>query len=201
MFEISTQDTNESIKRIYEVPDKDTWKTTTSRIFKLNVVQFLSKKTKKKIVEFGAAQGHTTYFISPIASSVLSIDFEDKNCDLIKQRKCDNVEVKQIDLYDKSFTEFIERQNFDIAIIDAVHTYENVKKDIENAKLAGVKDFIFDDYGSFAGVKQAIDEFIEKMKEKDRVNVQVIGMPPGTSYPNTMFQTLADWEGIIVSID
>lgn len=202
MIEITDINLKETIARLQAVPDKDTWKTTTTRIFKLNIAQFLCRKPKKKIVELGAAQGHTSYFISPLASKVLAIDYDQKNCDLIKDLKCDNVDVLQEDLYSSEFTAYMKNQQFDVAIIDAVHVYDNVKKDISNAKLAGVKDFIFDDYGAFPDVKRAVDEFInDEIKNNRKVTSFVIGMPPGSNYPNTSFQILKDWEGIIVSID
>lgn len=202
MTEITTSNLLESVRRLQSVPDKDSWKTTTTRIFKLNVAQFLSKKKKQKVIELGAAQGHTTYFISPIVDHVVAVDFDQKNCGLIQELNCSNVEVLKEDLYGKDFSLFMTKQKFDVAIIDAVHAYENVKIDIANAKLAGVKDFIFDDYGAFPEVKRAVDEFIEnEIKSSNRVNTLVIGMPPGSYYPNTSFQTLEDWEGIIVSVD
>ncbi len=201
MSQINTDDINESFRRIQTVPDKSEWKTTTSRVFKLNVIQHLCLEPKRRVIEFGSAQGHTTYFISPITSEILAVDYDADNCKKVKELDCKNVSILQADLYADRFKEFIRQQKFDVAIIDAVHVYDNVKSDIESAISAGVREFIFDDYGAFDDVKRAVDEFISDTRANGYVvHVSYIGMPPGTFYPNTTFQTLSDWEGVTVKI-
>jgi hypothetical protein len=83
-------------------------------------------------------------------------------------------------------------------MIDAVHTYECVKIDtfncinskkessIENKKLY----FIYDDYGAFPPVKQAVDELISSNVLSV---VKKIGYMPGENFVNKLF----DYEGII----
>jgi hypothetical protein len=202
MNSISRQDVEESMRRLQRIPDKDEWKTTTTRIFKLNIAQYLSNENKKKMIEFGGAQGHTAYFVSPIVDQITSIEFDENNCEKIKELKCANVTPVCVDLYSSDFQDTMKDHKFDIAIIDAIHKYDNVKIDIENARSLGVKEIIFDDYGAFPDVKKAVDEFIEEMKlSGHKVKKLFIGMPPGSHYPNTTFQTLSDWEGLIVAID
>ncbi len=199
---VTEQDIQESMKRLKTIPDKSTWKTTTSHVFKLNIAQYLSNKDKKKVIEFGAAQGHTTFFISPLVDDIVSIDFNYDNCRSIDDLKCTNVRSMCVDLYDKNFLSLFSGTKFDLVIIDAIHTYENVKIDIQNAKELGIKEYIFDDYGSFPEVKRAIDEFIETLKNEGKAfQVQRIGMPPGSYFSNTIFKILADWEGVIITLN
>jgi len=202
MTHVSSSSIQESMRRLQTIPDKDEWKTTTSRVFKLNVAQYLSNKPKKKFIEFGGAQGHTAFFISPMAESVLSVDYDVSNCKKIDDLRCSNVRSMCCDLYGEDFLTKVSNESFDIAVIDAVHCYDNVKIDIKNAKSFGIREYIFDDYGGFVEVKKAVDEFIEEMKSNGhKVCINFIGMPPGSHYPNTTFQTLSDWEGLIVAID
>lgn len=60
--------------------------------------------------------------------------------------------------------------HFDFVFIDADHTYEGVKRDIE-AWRPKVKNFMGHDYDhpDFPGVKRAVDEFFRVRRLKDRV--------------------------------
>ena len=198
---ISLEDVTEAIKIINTVPDKHQWKTTTSRLFKVNLLQLMHGRDKKKWIELGGAQGHTTMILSKIADSVLSIDFDEENCKKIKELGMNNVSTKSFDLYSGTFKDYMNKNKFDAAFIDAVHDEEHVKIDIENCKNAGVSLFIFDDYGGFPGVRSAIDKFINDLR-KDNVshNITHIGMYPGGIYNNTHYKVLQNWEGIVVEL-
>jgi hypothetical protein len=198
---ISLEDVTEAIKIINTVPDKHQWKTTTSRLFKVNLLQLMHGRDKKKWIELGGAQGHTTMILSKIADSVLSIDFDEENCKKIKELGMNNVSTKSFDLYSGTFKDYMNENKFDAAFIDAVHDEEHVKIDIENCKNAGVSLFIFDDYGGFPGVRSAIDKFINDLR-KDNVshNITHIGMYPGGIYNNTHYKVLQNWEGIVVEL-
>ena len=195
--QIDNNDVFQCIQTLERIPDKSEWKTTTSKVFKLNLAQFFNKKEKQDWVEIGAAQGHTTLFISGLANKVLSIDYDEKNCNLIDELSLSNVETSAADLYSKEFRDFMQNSKFDVAIIDANHDEEYVKIDISNCINAGIKTFIFDDYGSSTGTKSAVDGFIDDLNEP---KVSYIGMPPGTLYPNTQNKVLQEWEGVIVEI-
>jgi hypothetical protein len=185
------------MQTLERIPDKSEWKTTTSKVFKVNLAQFFNKKEKQDWIELGAAQGHTTLFISGLANKVLSIDYDEKNCEDIDKLALPNVETSTADLYSRQFQDFMQNSKFDVAVIDAIHDEEHVKIDISNCINAGIKTFIFDDYGMFPGVKNAIDGFINSL---DDPKINYIGMSPGTRYPNTQNKVLQDWEGIIVEI-
>lgn len=198
--------TNEEIAMAFQslekTPDKLEWKTTTSKLFKANVIQkTCSNGSKLKWVELGSAQGHSASTFSSIAKEILCTDIDRKNCDIINSLNLPNVTTMQVDLYDEEFAGFMKDAFFDVAFIDAVHDKAHADKDIANCMNAGVKLYIFDDYGAFSGVKDAVDSFCENLSrdEKD-IRVDFIGMPPGSYFPNTQFKTLRDWEGVIVEI-
>ena len=197
----SLEDISKAIKILNTVPDKQQWKTTTSKLFKVNLLQLMQGSAKTKWIELGGAQGHTTLILSHIAESVISIDFDDENCKKIEELGMSNVKTEAFDLYGDTFKEYMNENKFNAAFIDAVHDKEHVAIDIENCKNAGVSLFVFDDYGGFPGVRSAIDEFIAGLKKDNiRHNVSYIGMYPGTVYSNTQYKVLQNWEGIIVEL-
>ena len=200
-MQITKEDIQEALKAVTDIPDKSEWKTTTSKIFKLGLLQYLTCGPKMSWVELGAAQGHTTYVLACVAKNVLAVEIIEKNCAKIRNLGRQNVDAVSLDLYGDYFPEFMSNSNFDAAIIDAVHKTQNVLTDIESCKLASVKLFVFDDYGAFEEVRIAVDSFISDLKSKN-VNhrVSFIGMPPGSFFPNTTFKTLQDWEGVIVEL-
>ena len=143
-----------------EVKHKDTAKYTTSRKFKTDILDnFLNEEYKDKtILELGTSQGMSTRMLSYVFKKVFTVEWDDWN---IKQAKkhCkgrDNIEFIKADLYGEEW----DLPKPDVVFIDAGHTYDNVKSDIENC-LKHFDDliFIFDDYGLPPGdVKKAIDE-------------------------------------------
>ena len=143
-----------------EVKHKDTAKYTTSRKFKTDILDnFLNEEYKDKtILELGTSQGMSTRMLSYVFKKVFTVEWDDWN---IKQAKkhCkgrDNIEFIKADLYGEEW----DLPKPDVVFIDAGHTYDNVKSDIENC-LKHFDDliFIFDDYGLPPGdVKKAIHE-------------------------------------------
>ncbi len=200
-MQITKEDIQKALKAVVDIPDKTEWKTTTSKVFKIGLLQYLAYRPKISWIELGAAQRHTSHVLSYIAKNVLAVEILEENCAKIKNLGHQNVDVVSLDLYDDYFPEFMSNSNFGAAIIDAVHKTQNVLTDIESCKLASVKLFVFDDYGAFEEVRIAVDSFISDLKSKN-VNhrVSFIGMPPGSFFPNTTFKTLQDWEGVIVEL-
>ena len=200
-MEVTKEDIQKALEAVVDIPDKIEWKTTTSKIFKLGLLQYLTGRPKMSWIELGAAQGHTSYVLAHVAKNILAVEIDEKNCEKIRSLGRQNVEAVSLDLYSEDFREFISKSKFDAAIIDAIHERQQVLADIESCKLAGVKLFVFDDYGAFEKVRGAVDSFISDLKsEKVNHRVSFIGMPAGSHFPNTMFKTLQDWEGIIVEV-
>ena len=82
--------------------------------------------------------------------------------------------------------------------IDCVHDYKHVKSDIENSiKLCKNPIIIFDDYGLFPEVKQAIDEYVSDGKFEV---LSYLGHQKGTIIPKTQNKILKDFEGIICQV-
>lgn len=148
-----------------EVQHKDTAKYTTSRKFKKDVLEmFHNDKFKDKtILELGCSQGQSTRVLSYIFKKVIAVDIDDWN---IKQAKitCEgrnNIEIRKFNLYEDKW-DF--PKDIGVIFIDANHTYDGVKSDIENSlKHFDNPTFIFDDYGLPPGsIKQAIDEKVSQ---------------------------------------
>lgn len=198
---VNLKDTLHAIEKLNTIPDKHQWKTTTSKLLKVNLLQMMFNKNKMSWIELGGAQGHTTLILSSIAESVISVDFDDENCKKINDLGMSNVSTKTFDLYNSDFEDYMKINNFDAAFIDAVHDEAHVNIDINNCRNAGVNLFVFDDYGGFPGVKSAIDNFIADLtKNKIMHRVTYIGMYPGGIYNNTHYRVLQDWEGIVVEL-
>ena len=148
---------------IESIPHKDTAKFTTSKKFKYDILEtFNTSDYKDKIiVEIGASQGISTYFLSYLFKDVYSVEWDDWNLEQAKKR-CEgrsNVNFIKFDLYNDSWEDKFPK-NADVVFIDAGHQYEQVKSDIENClKYFDNPTFVFDDYGLPPGeVKKAIDE-------------------------------------------
>ena len=201
MDKVTKQDINLAAQLLNKIPDKSAWKTTTSTVVKLNMLQEFDGKTKLRWIELGSAQGHTTQILSVLAKKVTAIDYDPKNISIINSLGCNNVKAVSTDLYSESFEKFMNNSEYDACLIDAVHEEANVICDIKNCLSAGVKTFVFDDYGGFPGVKKAVDAFISKASEKKALkNHRFVGLPPGTFLENTSFKVLSDWEGVIVEL-
>ena len=74
-----------------------------------------------------------------------------------------NISYYKLDIYKESWS-ILPSTDVDVVMIDADHSYESCKSDLLNAlqQFKNLKYIIFDDYGAFVGVKQVVDEFIEK---------------------------------------
>ena len=193
-------------KIINKTPDKQgRWKSTTSRLWKVDMCSFLQDKNIENSLEIGTNQGWTSYALSFISKDVYTIEFDEHNFTKAKDHCSERTNIKFIkgDAYDdntyKKFPKY-----FDVAVIDCNHTYENVLKDINRAlsyiNLKKGMYLIFDDYShpNSIGVKRAIDQLINS----EGINIEkYIGHSKGhtiTRSDGSSF-TLTGPEGIIVS--
>jgi predicted O-methyltransferase YrrM len=165
---------NESI--LNEMDHKDTAKYTTSRKFKMDVLEtFRNNKFKDKtVVEIGASQGQSTRMLSYIFKKVIAVEWDDWNLEQAKKRNIgrSNVEFVKMDLYNDQWQDYLP-SDVDVVFIDAGHQYHQVKMDIENSlKQFNNPILIFDDYGlndpgsGINEVKKAIDEKINTKELK-----------------------------------
>jgi hypothetical protein len=177
------------------IPDKLESKTTTSRKWKADLIDFFnnSKYTSVKALEVGSSLGHSTRILSTLFSETTALDNlaerHHKSREMNKDRT--NINYRVMDVY----TEDWDFNNMDVVYIDCVHTYEHIKYDIDNAlRLFNKPILVFDDYGLFPDLLQAINEYIDQGKLEV---LKYIGQYPGMIYPKTKNKILKNREGLI----
>lgn len=189
-----------------DVPDKQfKWKGTTSLKWKKDLLNFFQGKKLKNGLEIGTNQGWSAYTLSFICNKVYTVENSEHNY-IKAQEYCssrNNIEFILGDAYkDSTYSNLIE--SIDVCIIDCIHTYSAVKKDIN--RCLSFKDplkeiyLVFDDYShpESMGVREAIDNFIE---QEPRVKVEkYIGHGEGyvVNRDNNTSFTLVGPEGIIL---
>ena len=178
------------------LPDKSESKTTTSKKFKADFINYFSddKYKSMSILEVGSSLGHSTKMLSHLFREVTALDNLYERHEQSKQLNSDrhNIHYVVMDVYTQSWEQF---GKMDAVFIDCVHDYAHIKSDIENALKFGKGTIIaFDDYGLFPDLKQCIDEYVNMGKLKV---LKKIGQLKGTFYPTTQNKVLKDYEGII----
>jgi hypothetical protein len=183
------------VKLLKGLPDKFTAKTTTSLKWKSDIIDYFrdDKYKKMKVLEVGSSLGHSSRTLSFLFEKVIAIDNLSERH--VKSSKLnhdrDNIEYVTMDVYNQKW----EFEPMDVVFIDCVHDYPHIKSDIDNSIKAFDKPIlVFDDYGLFPDLKQAIDEYVEAGVMTIEKHV---GNPAGTYYPKTKNKTLKDWEGVI----
>lgn len=138
--------------------------------------------TNRHVLEIGAFCGLSAWGMAITAKSVVSIDTFAANSAGQQQMP----ELTTLDDYTKAVSRFgnvrwhvgtseqgaaANLGNFDMIFLDAMHTYDDVKADIERwwprVKQEGV--MAFHDYGHehFPGVKQAVDERFGELPNRE----------------------------------
>ena len=181
-----------------DIPDKVQSKTTTSRKWKADLIDFFNKDKYKQFtaLEVGSSLGHTTRILSHLFKSVTPLDNLPERHKRSKTLNHDrnNINYRVMDVYN----EIWDFEQMDVVFIDCVHDYQHIKSDIDNTLNSFNKSIlVFDDYGLFPDLKQAIDEYIDSGKLKI---LKRIGNYPGTIYPKTKNKILKDREGLICKI-
>jgi hypothetical protein len=140
--------------------NNDLW--TCSSKMRKDIFYFFISKKYFKIVEIGGHKGYTTKILSNIFSKVYTVD---NNLNYMQENKIfnknsSNIEYVILDIYKNNWR--ILPEDIDIVFIDADHSYLCCKSDIINSinRFKNLSYIIFDDYGVWPGVKQAINEFI-----------------------------------------
>ena len=139
------------------LPDKSESKTTTSKKFKADFINYFSddKYKSMSILEVGSSLGHSTKMLSHLFREVTALDNLYERHEQSKQLNSDrhNIHYVVMDVYTQSWEQF---GKMDAVFIDCVHDYAHIKSDIENALKFGKGTIIaFDDYGLFPDLKTA----------------------------------------------
>jgi hypothetical protein len=176
--------------------DKQTDLWTISHQMRFDIYDFFQNNPGFKIAEIGSHKGYTTSFLSTIFSIVYSIDnnieFTMINKNLNKNAR--NIEYVMLDIYNNSWEKIPD--DIDVSFIDAVHSYLGCKSDTMNSikRFKTLKYIIFDDYGTWPGVKQCVDELIQNKILKFEKFIGTTDVPSPTGIINNVN------EGIICSV-
>jgi len=187
------------VKLLKNVPDKWESKTTTSLKFKSELIDFFNKSEYKNLtaLEVGSSTGYTTRILSNLFNQVTAVDvLPDRHEYSRNNVNFENSNITYIiaDVYNEKWM----FGHHDVVLIDCIHTYQHVKQDILNAiELCNKPILVFDDYGLFPEIKQAIDEFIDNGQFEV---LRYIGHHSGTIIPKTQNKILKHYEGIICQV-
>lgn len=185
------------MKYLANIPDKRQDKNTTSIQFKKDLIEFFSDKDLETCLEVGTNRGWTTHVLSHLFKSVTTFEYNPK---LVEESKKNNQERSNITFLQRDVTQDwnLPRDQYDVVLIDCIHTYENVIQDIGNSIAYRPKYLIFDDYGlpDLLGVNKAINDFADF--NKGLVEKFYIGEPKGNE--PRVGKPLVDWEGVILKL-
>ena len=181
------------------IPDKWESKTTTTLRYKSELINFFKddKYRDMTVLEIGSSLGHSTKMLSHLFKKVTAVDVSREKHEYSHKhftQNCENIVYAIEDVYNRPW----KFGHHDIVFIDCVHDYAHVKSDIENSlKICDKPIMIFDDYGLFPDIKQAIDEYIDSGKFKV---LTYLGHQKGTILPKTQNKILKHFEGIICQV-
>lgn len=175
---------------------------TTSFQFKRDLWDFFSENFSHcHAVEFGTHKGQTTRIMAFLFDQVYTINrpVDDVFVEAkILNRDRDNINYIGFNLYGSG--KLVIPNEVSMVFIDANHEYDNVMQDIERAlgfRLSSEAFLVFDDYGSSAGVKIAVTDFVDEGKLQI---VRTIGHGPAHSFGGRPERILQDFEGVICKV-
>lgn len=175
---------------VFDIPDKFQWPTTTSWNFKNQLIdEFYGSDCD--VLEVGCHKGQTSKILSYLFNNVFTININPPSTDFPTE---DNIIYEQMNSYTDEW-KFDKWKNVDVVMIDAVHEYNEVKQDTENALKLKPKYIIWDDYGNeeFFGVKKYVDEFV-----KDKYKLIPIGLSDGEFFKAN--GKIVDSEGVMIKV-
>ena len=178
-----------------DIPNKTVSKTTTSRKWKSDLIDFFNKDEYKQFtaLEVGSSLGHSTRILSHLFKEVTPLDNLAERHEKSKRLNHDrnNINYRVMDVYREPWN----FKQMNVVFIDCVHDYIHIKSDIDNSLNTFNKPIlVFDDYGLFPDLKKAINEYIDNGQLK---LLKYIGDYSGTIYPKTLNKILKDREGLI----
>ena len=174
-----------------KVNHKNTYKNSTSRKFKEDLIQYFNKNKSQTLVEFGCCHGDTTRVLSNLFKTVYASDISPDNIEITKN-KCGDVDNVRIQVKDVN-TKWDYNQ-VDVLYLDALHDYSGVKQCLERAKSQYPNSIIImDDYGH---IMNTVKPNINNLIDKDEIEVlKWIGEDKGYTPANG--KTFIDKEGLI----
>ncbi len=184
-------------------PDKDAHKATISRQFKKDLAKYLiSRKCRDVFLELGTSAGQTTQLLSIVCSRVVTVDNVLANTLSVDKMGFHNVKALCEDLYSDMNSILIkldEHGPYDIALIDAVHTYKHSLSDAVKSLVLECNVLVFDDIGLFEGVNNAYQRVLnEAQKLGIGCNILPVGKLPGShAHGKKMFKRS---EGVILEL-
>ena len=123
-------------------------------------------------LEMGSYRGYTTRLLSSIFNNVVGLEVSEDILEHCRKNNSDNpnVSFEKVDLYDKADWERLEpklKGKFEVALVDASHSYEHCKDDLIKAIDLGCKHLIVDDVGLYGEVAKALAEIVDEYDIKD----------------------------------
>lgn len=195
---------DEILEEIQE--DKKDNLSTTSYKFKKDLWEFFSNNEnshKISCVEFGTHKGQTTRVLSFLFKVVYTINLPNHFSEAqALNNDRENIFYKPMNLYQQPLDKNFGHKPISVFFIDAVHSFDAVMADFTrclNFKLCpeGEIYFIFDDYGAYREIYQAVNQLIRIGKIE---KVSYIGHTPNHSFGGHPERILQDHEGIICSL-
>lgn len=174
------------------IKHKDSYKNTTTRKFKEDVIEYFKDKNMDKCIELGGSQGNSTFVYATLFKSVTSYELSPENTEKAKSlcQHFTNIDFIVGNVYQTT----IDFKPYDVAVIDAGHASEEVDYDLQRVFESNPNiTIIIDDYGHIDGtIKHVIDEWISS----GRIEViKFIGEDVGFVAVNG--KTFVDKEGLI----
>lgn len=179
-----------------KVNHKDTYKNSTTRRFKQELLDFLTNwnanvKPIHTIVEFGCCQGDTTRVMAELGATVYASDIDNNNVQIAKQ-KC--LDCKNVHLEVKDVNSEWTYETPDVIYLDALHDYHGIQTGLQRVKQQYPNTIIImDDYGHEMNTVKPIVDSLEQQGEIEILTR--IGEDKGFTAANG--KSFVDKEGVI----
>jgi len=174
-----------------KVNHKSTYKNSTTRKFKSDLLEYFSDNKNQTLVEFGCCHGDTTRILAERFGTIYASDIDKNNINLAKE-KCSD--VHNVHLNVKDINTPWEYKKVDVIYLDALHDLEGVKNGLDRIKNQYSNAIvIMDDYGH---MMDTIKPNIDRLISNNEIEVlKWIGEEKG--YVPSNGKTFIDKEGLI----
>ena len=177
---------------------------TTTHKFKKDLIDIFENAKYKEnytALEVSCYKGHTTSVLSRLFNKVYAVDVNSRHLGDAKKLLSDrtNVELINLDVYSNNKWGPLPKVN--VIFIDCAHDKTAVLSDLYQA----IEHFstskgmiILDDYGLYAGVREAVALFLEDLGDQTSIH-SFIGEPKGSTARKG--KIMADYEGVVLNFD